>query len=103
MTKKLYLYDGALLSGEARIKRIDTSGGQPTIRMEHTLFHVKGGGQLADRGLIGTARVVDVRHAEEGEVDHYVESVEGLQVGDLVTISVDAEHRAANTKLHTAG
>jgi alanyl-tRNA synthetase len=103
MTKKLYLHEGAPLQGEVRIIGINTSGSHPIIRVDRTLFHPKGGGQLAYRGLIGSARVVDVRHAESGEVDHFVDSVDGLNVNDIVTISVDAEHRHANTRLHTAG
>ena len=103
MTKKLYLYADSPLQAQARITGINASGSQPSIRLEHTLFHAKGGGQLADRGLIGPAKVVDVRHAEEGEVDHFVDSVEGLHVNDLVAIAVEPEHRNANARLHTAG
>lgn len=103
MTRKLYLYADAPLQGEARIVRIDNSGDRPAVRLQQTWFHVKGGGQLADRGMIGPARVVDVRHAEQGEVDHFVESLDELEVGELVVINVDADHRKVNTKLHTAG
>lgn len=103
MTRKLYLHNGAPLHGEARITHIDNSGVQPAVRLQETLFHAKGGGQLADRGIIGPARVLDVRHADEGEVDHFVDSVEGLNIGDVVEILVDGDYRDANTKLHTAG
>jgi Ser-tRNA(Ala) deacylase AlaX len=103
MTRKLYLLADSPLSGDARVTGIDTSGAQPRIILDQTFFHVKGGGQLGDRGFIGSARVVDVRHALNGDVDHLVESVDGLAVGDAVSMFVDQEHRAQNTRLHTAG
>ena len=38
-----------------------------------------------------------------GEVDHFVESVDGLAVGDVVEIAVDPDHRREGARLHSAG
>ena len=68
-----------------------------------TLFHPQGGGQKADRGTIGGRAVTHVAHADGGEVNHYLDSTDGLSVGDAVEIAVDAEWRQLNARWHTAG
>lgn len=104
MTKKLYLYENAPLKTVARIVQIDTLGPQTRIRLDQTIFHVKGGGQLADTGVLGAIRVIDVRHAEGGDVDHLVDSLDAeTRVGQTVALVVDEERRIQNTRLHSAG
>ncbi|MGV3481873.1 MAG: alanyl-tRNA editing protein [Sphingobium sp.] len=101
MTLKAYLASDAL-TGTATITAIDTEPA-PHIRIDTTLFHPQGGGQRGDRGRIGPAQVIDTRHAAEGEVDHFVESVDGVAVGDVIEIAVDAEYRREGARLHSAG
>jgi len=101
MTIKQYLASNAL-TGTATVTAVLTDPKQ-VIRLDTTLFHAQGGGQRGDKGLIGSARVVDTRHAEEGQVDHIVESVDGIAVGDVVEIAVDEAHRREGMRLHSAG
>jgi len=101
MTVKRYLNDPAL-DGEAVITQV-SDGEKPVVRLRETLFHPQGGGQKADAGVLGPARVVHVSHAEGGEVDHWVDSVEGLAVGGAVTLRIDADKRRTHAALHTAG
>ncbi len=101
MTVKHYLASDAL-TATATVTAI-LSEPAPIIRLDITLFHAQGGGQRGDRGRIGTAHVLDTRHAAEGEVDHFVDSVAGLAVGDQVEIAVDETHRREGARLHSAG
>lgn len=101
MTVKHYLASDAL-TGMATVTAIGAEPA-PHVRIDTTLFHPQGGGQRGDRGRIGPARVLDTRHAAEGEVDHFVESVDGLAVGDVVEIAVDPDHRREGARLHSAG
>lgn len=100
MTLKTYLTSDAL-TGRATITAIDPA--KPSVRLSETLFHPQGGGQRDDRGRIGPARVLDTRHAEGGDVDHLVDTFEGLGVGRDVDIAVDEAHRREGARLHSAG
>jgi alanyl-tRNA synthetase len=101
MTIKQYLASDALI-GTATVTAVLTEP-KPVIRLDRTLFHAQGGGQRGDKGRIGAAQVLDTRHAEEGEVDHVVDSVDGFAVGDTVEIAVDEAHRREGVRLHSAG
>jgi alanyl-tRNA synthetase len=101
MTIKLYLAESELKLSTL-ITHVDT-GQRPLVRLRETLFHPQGGGQRGDRGFIGNGRVLDVRHAENGEVDHLVEDASVYAVGERVEIAVDADHRALSARLHSAG
>ena len=108
MTERLYLHSAAL-TGEARIVEI-RRGEAFTVRLNQTLFHPRGGGQPADRGVLihsagaGVAvPVIDVRNADDGAVDHLVASDAPLQLGDRVLMQVDADSRLLHARLHSAG
>jgi alanyl-tRNA synthetase len=100
-TEKLYLWSGDLRA-EATITAL-VDGERKVVRLSRTVFHPQGGGQRADTGAIGGQKVIDVRHAESDEVDHVVESLDGLAVGATVTAEVDAARRLLHARLHSAG
>ena len=101
MTRKEYLAESSRLTGTATI--LDCLPGQPAIvRLDRTIFHAQGGGQKADHGWIGPARVVHVVHNGDG-VDHHVEDAGGLGVGTEVALKVDGDWRRLNAAMHTAG
>lgn len=101
MTRKEYLAEPQRLTGNATV--LEVLPGQPTVvRLDRTIFHAQGGGQKADRGHIGDARVLHVVH-NGAFVDHQVDDAAGLSVGAEVALVVDADWRALNAALHTAG
>lgn len=103
MTIKIYLNAVHDLSMSTSITAINTlEDGRCAIRLRASSFHPQGGGQKADRGRIGGAHVLHVAH-NGPQVDHIVDTVEGLRVGDEVFIEVDPEWRRLNTVFHTAG
>ena len=101
MTIKHYLHDDCL-SGTTDILEI-IDGDEKIIRTKQTWFHPQGGGQRADTGMIGSARVMKVRHAENGGVDHIVDDVQGVAVNQNAPFEIDAKGRAINAAYHTVG
>jgi Ser-tRNA(Ala) deacylase AlaX len=99
--EKTYLTSSAL-TGEAQITEL-IDGERKIVRLSCTVFHPQGGGQRADTGTIADTAVIDVRHAEGGEVDHIVQSLEGLGVGQTIPLAVDAEKRNLHARLHSGG
>jgi alanyl-tRNA synthetase len=100
MTIKCYLLNSEI-TGKAKITALH-NGEKPIIRLDRTWFHPQGGGQKADRGTIEGIFVSHVAH-NDGEVDHYVETIEPFFIEQEVSIIVDTEWRLSNAKHHTAG
>ena len=100
MTERAYMQSDAL-TGRTRIAAIG-DGDRQWVELETTWFHPQGGGQKADRGLIGVCSVVHVAN-EDGRVVHYVDSIHGLDVGKEVDITVEPTWRATNARLHSGG
>lgn len=101
MTLKRYLYEPEL-TGTAHIVALGRDD-KPWVRLDQTWFHPQGGGQKADRGTIAGVSVTHVAHAEDGQVNHYVEDIGDLSVGQEVEIAVDAQWRTESAALHTGG
>lgn len=100
--QKIYLAEPQVLAGNAVVTAL-LEGERPIVRLDKTWFHAQGGGQRGDRGTIGPAAVVDTKHTEDGEVDHFVASLEGLSVGQAYPIKVDGKWRLTNAASHSAG
>ena len=84
-------------SFESTVERVD---GRQVVLSE-TFFYPEGGGQPADRGLVGDSQVVDIR-AEDGEVVHELAADPAYEPGDTVHGSVDGEYRTYLMRAHTA-
>lgn len=69
--------------------------------IDRTIAHVRGGGQLGDRGRIGDAALFDVRRVD-GEIRHYVDGPPAC-VGEVVAVDIDTEFRHVCSRWHTAG
>lgn len=92
MTTLLYLEPSLEnnLSVNARIvETIQTDQGLALV-LDQSPFYPEGGGQPADHGMIGTAKVSDVQTLE-GKVLHYVDQMP--EPSDLYLCSVDADRR----------
>jgi len=100
MTIKHYLYDQAL-TGASIITDL-VLGERPYIVLNETWFHPQGGGQQSDKGTINGCNVTSVRH-NGNDVNHYVESINNLQLGQNVTLIIEKSARFLNSASHTAG
>ncbi|MFH1750261.1 MAG: alanine--tRNA ligase [Candidatus Micrarchaeota archaeon] len=78
------------------------------IVLDKTIIYPEGGGQVADYGIIGDARVVDAQKLD-GIVLHQIETRDGgkgshisLKEGASYAIKVDAERRMSLRRHHTS-
>ena len=98
MTEKLYYKDAYIREFDAQIVEVSSVGNTYRIRLDKTAFFPEEGGQSADGGRIGTARVLDVRE-EGGEVYHITDTV---PEGESVHCVLDFERRFEKMQCHTA-
>lgn len=99
---KAYLAEPQILNGLSVVTAL-LAGDRPAVRLDKTWFHPQGGGQKGDRGTIGSVNVLDTKHAEGGEVDHFVTTLDGLAVGQSYPVAIDAASRLVNAASHSAG
>ena len=100
MTEELFLEDSYLEEFEARVLRL--AGRE--VALDRTAFYPAGGGQPADKGILGigpiSANVVDVRR-EGGDIVHVLDAAIPGTVKEL-SGELDWERRYAHMRYHTA-
>lgn len=114
--KSLYMQQGKLLEHKAIITKIGMSELNKKkfqwIQLNETIFHPKGGGQLADEGTIDGIKVAyvhkeifDKERLEWFEIWHCFDENQPLNFkeGQEVTLKVDPLVRKLHSRLHTAG
>ncbi len=101
MTLKLYWDDSHLTRFNARVTESSVQNGRYVIVLDQTAFYPAGGGQPADVGSIGSARVIDVWEAEDGRILHCLEQAPSFAVGDEVSCEVDWARRREMLQQHT--
>ena len=97
-TRKLYYENGACLQFCATVLSCVPTDGNFAVTLDATAFYPEGGGQPADRGALGGARVLDV-HEKDGVVVHTVTAP--LRVGEMVQGDVDGRRRLDHMQQHT--
>lgn len=105
-TDLLYLDDFDVLTASATATAVTSlDDGRVDVKLDRTCFYPRGGGQDWDTGTItaGDAAftVEEVRLDEHGVVHHLGQG--SVSEGAGVVLHVDAERRAVNTRLHSAG
>lgn len=74
------------------------------VELSETIAHIRGGGQLGDRGRLGEAQLLDVRRCRDTkQIKHYVDSNASLREGTDILLKIDAAWRHQNSVLHSAG
>ena len=97
MTEKLYYLDSHLFEFEATVLAAREEKRGWEIVLDRTAFFPEGGGQPADTGMIGPARVLDV-HEREGEIRHLCDRE--LASGTYAC-AVDKEQRLRRMQNHS--
>ncbi len=100
-TRRLYWTDPSLLTFEARVVAHGQDGERRSVALEETAFYPESGGQMADHGALGGARVVDVQLGAGGVIWHTLEG-ELPPVGEPVTGSIEPRRRWRHRAEHTA-
>ena len=98
MTEKLYYQDSHLFTFEAAVLDCRKEKKGYSIVLDRTAFFPEGGGQLADTGVLGGVRVLDV-HERGGEIRHYTDAP--LEIGAHVEGIVDAGQRLRRMQNHS--
>ena len=98
MTRRLYYDDSLLRSFEASVTAVRERDGAPEAALEATAFYPGGGGQPADRGVLGSSAVLDVTE-EAGIVWHRLDAP--VAQSARLAASVDWGRRFDHMQQHT--
>lgn len=90
MTEKLYYQDAYATKFTARVLECAAGEKHWTVILDRTLFYPEGGGQPADIGILGGARVLDVRE-KDGVILHITDKP--LPIGAEAEGEIDWGHR----------
>ena len=100
MTKRLYHDDAFTREFDATVAAVTTYKDQPAIVLDATAFYPEAGGQLGDRGTLGTATVLDTQETDDGTIVHIVDAP--LEAGTRVHGTLDWARRRQHMAQHTA-
>ena len=99
MTIRLYDQDPTLLAFTATVVSCERrKDGRYDVVLDRTAFFPEGGGQGADHGTLGAARVLEA-HDAHGDVRHLTDAP--LSPGEAVEGRVDGARRLAMTQQHS--
>ena len=98
MTEKLYDADGHVREFSARVLSCENAGDRWVVTLDRTAFFPEGGGQAADTGSLGAARVLDVQEAA-GEILHCTDAP--LPPGETVAGALDWGKRFRRMQNHS--
>lgn len=98
MTEKLFYYDSHSQEVEATVVSCESAGDLFKIVLDKTVFFPEGGGQYADKGVLGGVNVLDV-HEKNDVIYHTTDAP--LTVGSKVTGKINWEERFEKMQQHT--
>lgn len=98
MTQKLYDIDSHMKEFSAEVLSCEKKGKLWEVTLDRTAFFPEAGGQTADTGTMGDARVVDVQERGE-ELIHFTDRP--VEVGQRVDCALDWEVRFRKMQNHT--
>ena len=98
MTRKLYDLDSHRRDFSATVLRCDPDGAHYAVVLDQTVFFPEGGGQPADTGVLGGARVLDVQLLPDAIV-HYTDAP--LAPGAQVRGQIDWPQRFRRMQGHS--
>lgn len=93
-----YYDDAYTTSFTGEVVAVGEHAGRPALELAVTWFYPESGGQSADTGRIGEARVLDVQVDDDGRVWHVVDAV---PAGGTQPCAIDAERRFDHMQQHT--
>lgn len=98
MTEKLFYHDSHLKEFEAHVVSCECAGDLFEIVLDKTVFFPEGGGQYADKGLLGGVNVLDV-HEKNNIIYHTTDNP--LEPGTKVFGKINWEERFEKMQQHT--
>ena len=98
MTDKLYYESSHRKDFEAQVISCESEGEGYKVVLDKTVFFPEGGGQYADTGTLGEAKVLDV-HEKQGVIYHWCDRA--IEVGSCVTARICWEERFEKMQQHS--
>ena len=98
MTDKLYYESSHRKDFEAQVISCEPEGEGYKVVLDKTVFFPEGGGQYADTGTLGGAKVLDV-HEKQGVIYHWCDRA--IEVGSCVTARICWEERFEKMQQHS--
>lgn len=98
-SERLYYDDAYTTVFDARVAAEGEHEGHPAVRLHQTYFYPESGGQEADRGRLGAARVMDVQAGDDGAVWHVVDAQ--IDPVSVLKAEVDWARRFDHMQQHT--
>ncbi len=99
-SERRYYDDGYRRSFAGELVAVGEHAGRPAVELAETWFYPESGGQLADRGTIAGARVLDVQAAGDERVWHVVDAPPAAGAGPLAC-EIDWARRFDHMQQHT--
>jgi alanyl-tRNA synthetase len=101
-SERLYYDDAYAIAFTARVAALGEHRGRPAVELDRTCFYPESGGQEADRGTLGGARVIDVQADDDGRVWHALDPAGPVPAeGRDVACEVDWGRRFDHMQQHT--
>jgi alanyl-tRNA synthetase len=102
ITDKLYLTDSYAVSFEAAlISCVSRKNGNYDVVMDASAFYPESGGQLADTGTLGGARVISVRETDGGAVIHETDvPLKGRSAAGKIDWNIRFDHMQQHSGQH---
>ena len=97
-TKKLFYLDPYMTTFTATVLSCEEAKGGYAVVLDQTAFYPEGGGQPTDLGVLGGAKVTDVRE-KGGVITHSCDKA--LGVGETVTGEIDFARRFDHMQQHS--
>lgn len=98
MTEKLFYSDSHRKEFQATVLSCEPAGEYWNVILDKTVFFPEGGGQYADTGVLGDAKVLDV-HEKDGIIRHKTDKP--FKVGQSVLGQIDWKERFMKMQQHT--
>ncbi len=98
-TEKIYETDGMCFSFHAEILSAEPYGDGYAVILSRTAFFPEGGGQTADTGYIGTARVRDVQIVND-DILHYTDALPEADENGEIFCRLDEKERFRKMQNH---
>jgi alanyl-tRNA synthetase len=99
-TERLYHADSFLREFTGRVVAHGAYKGAPSVILDRTAFYPEAGGQMADRGTLAGASVIDVQVDDDGTIHHLIEG--GLpEISAEVAGAIDWARRRQHMAQHT--